>query len=260
MVTFPLSQAAVCTAHEALTALGTWPSAFHPTAGLVDTFLDTHSRSPELVAAQADLGPLPDNSPASFFMAQGLKSLAGGNVHAALHRLSRCRKALLESTASATAAAGTSAPAARQAAEQLYQEAISSVAVLSESDAEAAHTMSVSLNKLGDLKYMVQQLREAKKLYRQGLELRQLCCGPLSAGQAGPAEQLELATSLIKVADACKALGESHEAGQMLHRAQGICFEVKLQEADLTPAIARKLNLLLSVLHAQAAVSSAEAS
>jgi hypothetical protein len=89
-------------------------------------------------------------------------------------------------------------------AEQLYQEAISSVEVLSESDAEAAHTMSVSLNKLGDLKYMLQQLHEAKNLYRRGLELRQLCCGPLSGGQAGPAEQLELATSLIKVADACK--------------------------------------------------------
>lgn len=220
-------------------------------------------------AVQADLGPLPDNSPASFFMAQGLKSLAGGNVHAALHRLSRCRDSLLRSEESTTVPDGGSISVAQEAvstvkgtagvsahaqmpgevsqqqtehvqqpqhrpaqppaaaacqlsaccgcladcymrlgdphqAEQLYQEAISSVEVLSESDAEAAHTMSVSLNKLGDLKYMLQQLHEAKTLYRRGLELRQLCCGPLSGGQAGPAEQLELATSLIKVADACK--------------------------------------------------------
>lgn len=56
-----------------------------------------------------------------------------------------------------------------------------------------------------------------------------------------------------------QALGESLEAGQMLHRAQGVCFEVKLQEAGLAPAVSKKLHLLLSVLNAQAASASAEA-
>ncbi|WIA09599.1 hypothetical protein OEZ85_008991 [Tetradesmus obliquus] len=126
-------------------------------AGLVDTFLDTHSKSPKLVAAQTDIGPLPDNSEASFFLAQGLKSLVGGNIHAALHRLSR----------------------------------------------------------------------------------------------AGPGQQLELASSLIKVADVCRALYEHEEAEQLLRTAAGVCFEVQLQAAELAPGTARKLQVLLDVLHAQ---------
>lgn len=241
---------------------------------------------------QADLGPLPDNSPASFFMAQGLKSLAGGNVHAAIHRLGRCREALLQATAAGqqqqstlegsagapgalaftaqsakgntsnssqqqgddgsgpgassmdvdssngssglqqqcgvsmgSAAAGPASATAAACqiaavcgslgdcyqrlgnslqAEQLYLESISSVQPHSESDAEAAHAMSVSLNKLGDMRYTQQQLQDAKQLYKQALQLRQLYCGPLTKGEAGPEPQLELASSLIKVADVCK--------------------------------------------------------
>eukprot|EP00879_Flechtneria_rotunda_P015606 GHRR01016321.1.p1 GENE.GHRR01016321.1~~GHRR01016321.1.p1 ORF type:complete len:352 (+),score=100.61 GHRR01016321.1:487-1542(+) len=229
--------------------------------GLVNTFLDTHSRSPQLVAAQADLGPLPDNSPASFFMAQGLKSMAGGNLHAAVHRLSNARHEL---STTVNAADSTQAPAASSEAsiqqqqpepmqsdlqqqqqlqgqtladhgriakacqlaaicgslgdcygrlgnaaqaQQLYQDSISSVQQYSEDDAEAAHAMSVSLNKLGDLQYMQQNLQGARDLYNQCLVLRERCCGPLTQGQAGPSQQLELASSAVKVADVCKVNG-----------------------------------------------------
>lgn len=61
--------------------------------------------------------------------------------------------------------------------------------------------------RLGDARYLAQQLPAAKALYRQALELRQLCCGPLTCGQAGPQQQLELAASLVKVADVCKVGG-----------------------------------------------------
>lgn len=58
--------------------------------------------------------------------------------------------------------------------------------------------------RLGDARYLSQQLPAAKALYKQALQLRQLCCGPLTRGQAGPQEQLELAASLVKLADVCK--------------------------------------------------------
>lgn len=58
--------------------------------------------------------------------------------------------------------------------------------------------------RLGDARYLSQQLPAAKALYTQALQLRLLCCGPLTCGQAGPQEQLELAASHIKVADICK--------------------------------------------------------
>jgi tetratricopeptide (TPR) repeat protein len=217
---------------------------------------------------QTDIGPLPDNSEASFFMAQGLKSLAGGNIHAALHRLSRCREALLRAAAAvakqqsisqtspagavvvAAAAADAAAEASLQEteaaaadvadvgstelnpaivaaacqmatvcgsigdcyqrlgdsvqAEQLYHESMATVEPYSDSDAEAAHALSVSLNKLGDMWYSQEQLEQAKQLYKRALQLRQLACGPLTGGRAGPGQQLELVSSLIKVADVCR--------------------------------------------------------
>jgi hypothetical protein len=48
-----------------------------------------------------------------------------------------------------------------------------------------------------------------------------------------------------------QALCEPEEAEQLLRTAAGVCFEVKLQEADLAPGTARKLQILLDVLHAQ---------
>lgn len=64
---------------------------------------------------QADLGPLPDYTAASFFLAQGLKSLAGGNIHAAMHRLGRAKQALLDSALAPVTPSGL-APAAAAAA------------------------------------------------------------------------------------------------------------------------------------------------
>jgi hypothetical protein len=48
-----------------------------------------------------------------------------------------------------------------------------------------------------------------------------------------------------------QALSEPHEAEQLLRTAAGVCFEVQLQEADLAPGTARKLQILMDVLHAQ---------
>lgn len=47
-----------------------------------------------------------------------------------------------------------------------------------------------------------------------------------------------------------QALGEHEEAEQLLSRAAGVCCEVKLQDAELPAGTARKLQLLLDVLHA----------
>lgn len=138
-------------------------------------------------------------------MAQGLKSMTGGNVHAAMHRLGRAKQALLDaslaphtpaSLAPAAAAAGTvddadvdsmdiesthqqqqghlqHGAAASEAvsravqmatvcgvlgdcyqrlgepeqAEQQYKESVAAVEQYSDESAEAAHAMSVSLNK-----------------------------------------------------------------------------------------------------------------
>lgn len=48
-----------------------------------------------------------------------------------------------------------------------------------------------------------------------------------------------------------QALCEHEEAEQLLRTAAGVCFEVQLQAAELAPGTARKLQVLLDVLHAQ---------
>lgn len=180
-----------------------------------------------------DIGPLPDNTPASFYLAYGLRSYAGGNLAAALDRLQRCKELLLATSNNTPAAAADEANAlpaqlmltsdrlgvpdadatstvaepsrpltdltpptgthiAEKAAarhntgsraqsspsalacrlgavcgclgdcwrklgslhdaEKLYQESTSYLKPFAEDDAEVAHAMSVSINKLGDLR------------------------------------------------------------------------------------------------------------
>jgi tetratricopeptide (TPR) repeat protein len=93
--------------------------------------------------------------------------------------------------------------------------------------------------RLGDLRYTQQQLPAAKALYRQALQLRELCCGPLTRGAATPEQQLDLAASLIKLADVSQGLGQGEEAGQCLRRAHGVCCEVQaLSAAGAAPGAA----------------------
>ena len=62
--------------------------------------------------------------------------------------------------------------------------------------------MSVSHNKLGDLEYGLGNVQAAVAEYRQGLAIREQALQ--HSQQPSPSQQLDVAVSIIKVADACQ--------------------------------------------------------
>jgi len=134
--------------------------------------------------AAADAG-----SPSSFFLFHGFRSLMGGNTDAALHRLGRCRDLLLQELRAAEEAAAADGPGDalgersdgphaavsalacrlgavcgslgdcwRQrgdlaAAEAALQQSAAHLRRFAAADPEAAHALSVTLGKLGDLQF-----------------------------------------------------------------------------------------------------------
>ena len=67
---------------------------------------------------------------------------------------------------------------------------------------QVVHPLSVSYNKLGDLEYGQGHVQAAVDQYRQGLAVRQQALQ--HSDQQGAAQQLDVAVSTIKVADACQ--------------------------------------------------------
>ncbi len=98
-----------------------------------------------------DIGPTLDNSLSSFYLAIGLRSLAGGNVQAALQRLQRCKQELLQQagqpqagTAGASAAAATAASAAAGTAAHTAESSSGDRRVSDENGATAAGSSSMT--------------------------------------------------------------------------------------------------------------------
>ena len=67
---------------------------------------------------------------------------------------------------------------------------------------QVKHPLSVSYNKLGDLEYGLGNVEAAVNWYKQGLCIRERAVQ--GSQLAGPSEQLDVAVSTIKVADACQ--------------------------------------------------------
>lgn len=68
------------------------------------------------------------------------------------------------------------------------------------------HPLSVSHNKLGDLEYGLGNVEAAVAQYRQGLSIREHAVqhSQQHGQDPGPGQQLDVAVSIIKVADACQ--------------------------------------------------------
>lgn len=62
----------------------------------------------------------------------------------------------------------------------------------------------MSYNKLGDLEYGAGNVGAGLRWYQQGLAVREQALS--SSQHAGPSEQLDVAVSIIKVADACQVM------------------------------------------------------
>lgn len=82
---------------------------------------------------------------------------------------------------------------------------------------QITHPLSVSMNKLGDMEYSLGNVEAAEEWYQKGLAVRQQALS--SSQQPQPSQQLDVAVSMIKVADAnqvCSA--SSTQLHHILHR------------------------------------------
>ncbi|KAL5995033.1 Protein nca1, partial [Asimina triloba] len=90
-----------------------------------------------------------------------------------------------------------------------WEESIEFLSKLSVKDAEVVHTLSVSLNKIGDLKYYNGDLESAKSFYSQSLDVRR---NAAKEHLDLPSLVVDVAVSLAKVADVDRNLGDENVA------------------------------------------------
>lgn len=227
----------------------------------VDKYIAVHSRDHKLTSggkaapqAEEKAAQHPAAARASFFLQIGLRSFAGGNPAAALTRLQACEAALVEqqhedvgSAALGTqlgAVCGSQGDALQQlkepgAAAERYQQAIQHLQSNTKPSAEAQHALSVCHNKLGDLQYTRGNLPAAREQYDAALAVRRALCEASDSSTAQPTQQVDLAASLVKVADINSALGDAAVAKELIAEASDIA--ASLEAADLDCTVQRKL-------------------
>lgn len=197
--------------------------------------------SPSLLLPQSDLGPLPDYTAASFFLAQGLKSLAGGNIHAAMHRLGKAKQALLDSSlapltpsglAPAAAAGGGGDPAQDASAAGggvsvggLTAEGSSQDAAVESAGAEEADSMDVESNGPNPQQQRSRLLQEQQ------------------AGLApAVARAVQLATVCGCLGDCYQRLGQPDQAEQQYKESAAAVQPYAEESAEVAHAMSVSLN------------------
>ncbi|PKI68782.1 hypothetical protein CRG98_010839 [Punica granatum] len=90
-----------------------------------------------------------------------------------------------------------------------FEESVEFLLQLPQDETEITHTLSVSLNKLGDLKYYDGDLQAARSYYDRSLNVRR---DAIKNKTDVPSQFLDVAVSLAKVADVDRSLGNEDTA------------------------------------------------
>ncbi|XVF41022.1 hypothetical protein PTKIN_Ptkin01aG0247100 [Pterospermum kingtungense] len=120
------------------------------------------------------------------------------------------------------------------AAIKYFEESVEFLTKLATDDLEIKHTLSVSLNKIGDIKYYDGDLQVARSCYFRSLGVRR----DVIKNHPGVASQiLDIAVSLAKVADIDRILGKEDMAVDGFEEAIKLLesLTLKSEEADLEP-------------------------
>ncbi|NP_001311399.1 catalase chaperon NCA1-like [Solanum lycopersicum] len=89
-----------------------------------------------------------------------------------------------------------------------FEESVNFLLKVPKDDVEITHTLSVSLNKIGDLKYYAGDLQTARSHYFRALDVRRNAIKQ----QSVPSQVVDVAISLAKVADIDRNLGDEDTA------------------------------------------------
>jgi hypothetical protein len=200
--------------------------------GVVDRFIEGHAR----IKRSVNLGEeaAENNKPViyedvslergSFLVQQAMRAFRAQNLESAKSRLNLCAKdvrsqiekvgntselcsqlgAVLGMLGDCCRAMGDSSSAVTY-----FEESVEFLSKLPKDDLEITHTLSVSLNKIGDLKYYDGDLQAARSYYFKSLNVRR---DVIKNNSNVSSQVLDVAVSLAKVADVDKSLGDEKSA------------------------------------------------
>ncbi|CAL4989547.1 unnamed protein product [Urochloa decumbens] len=172
----------------------------------------------------------------AFLVQQAMRAFRAQNIGSAKSRLSIlelfCCRTLGDSPSAIT----------------YYEESAEFLSNLPTKDLELVHTLSVSLNKIGDIRYYDGDLQSARSYYARSLDVRR---NAVKEHSTVASQVIDLATSLAKVADVDKNLGNESTAVKGFEEAIECLEKLKLgsEQASLEQ---RRLSVL-DFLHNQLA-------
>ncbi|XP_050234259.1 protein NCA1 [Mercurialis annua] len=121
-----------------------------------------------------------------------------------------------------------------------FEESVEFLSKLPADDQEITHTLSVSLNKIGDLKYYDGDVEAAKSYYSRSLNVRR---DAIKHHPNVSSQTLDVAVSLAKVADADRSLGNEDAALDRFQEAITLLESLTLKPEE-APLDQRRLSVL----------------
>ncbi|KAG6488528.1 hypothetical protein ZIOFF_049771 [Zingiber officinale] len=155
----------------------------------------------------------------SFLVQQAMRAFRGQNIESAKSRLSMCAEDVrkqLETLGNSSelcsqlgAVLGMLGDCCRamgdaKSAIDFYEESVEFLSKLPTTDIELVQTLSISLNKVGDLKYYDGDLQSARNYYTKALNCRR---NAVKENSSLSSQVVDVAVSLAKVADVDRSLG-----------------------------------------------------
>ncbi|CAO2140920.1 unnamed protein product [Urochloa humidicola] len=199
----------------------------------------------------------------AFLVQQAMRAFRAQNIGSAKSRLSMCAEDIREELKSSGdnldlrsqlgAVLGMLGDCCRtlgdsSSAITYYEESAEFLSKLPTKDLELVHTLSVSLNKIGDLRYYDGDLQSARSYYARSLDVRR---NAVKEHSAVASQVIDLATSLAKVADVDRNLGNESTAVEGFEEAIECLEKLKLgsEQANLE----QRRRSVLDFLHNQLA-------
>ncbi|KAJ6428214.1 hypothetical protein OIU84_023603 [Salix udensis] len=178
---------------------------------VVDRFIDGHAR-------------IKRSHRGAFLVQQAMRAFRAQNVESARSRLSLCAEdirgqietagntsELCSQLGAVLGMLGDCCRAMGDAGSSVtyFQESVEFLSKLPAADLEIMHTLSVSLNKIGDLKYYDEDLEGARSYYIRSLNVRR---DAIKHHPNVSSQTLDVAVSLAKVADVDRTMGNEDAA------------------------------------------------
>ncbi|CAF2047467.1 hypothetical protein HID58_035387 [Brassica napus] len=234
---------------------------------MVDQFIEGHARIKRSVVNSNDKEEVENDNKkviyadvsmerGSFLVQQAMRAFQAQNYESAKSRLAMCTEdirdqlkregntpelcsqlgAVLGMLGDCSRAMGDSSSAVNH-----FEESIEFLMKLPMDDLEITHTLSVSLNKIGDLKYYGQDLEAARSYYCRALNVRR---DAMKHHPNAPSQILDVAVSLAKVADIDRALQNEDAATDGFKEGMKLLESLKLDSEDSAPLEQRRLSVL----------------